>query len=573
MLRRHVVAKRRRKDGLVRFARNVTSQSGEDGILAAIFDCLDGPAVRRDRWLVDVGAWDGVHWSNSHALLVAPSSADGTMKASASSSEATTTTTTTTAMTTTTTAPRGRSPPGEAPEPEATTTTTSTTTTTQEQRPSPTPTISSSTPTPAGEEGQSPPPTPQGGAAAPSPVPRWRGVLIEADPKRFAALRALHEPLGNVAVRATVSCAAKSPRSLVALVSKATSKPGVATLGDAANLSALDLLTIDIDGPDYWVWKSALEAGWRARVVVIEFNPTIPHDVVFVQDRDDRVRQGASLAALVELARDHGYRLAETTTYNAVFVLAPLHRVLVDRGLCFDADAAHELDALHDLTMGTALYQLYDGTLKLAGCKKLLWHRRPLDEAKIQHLAEKDRVYPLAPADDTDDVAAAATTTTFAVAGGDAAAAAAARGDDDRGTPSPKHDDNGREEHGDDAAVVREMAPLAVVASPNAAAAAEVLPNGTSDGPAGPEAGGGSPTHKKTSKQRARSRRKHKAAAQQPHHRKLPLKGSDPHATHKGRRRGEAALDALSLYVAPALGCAALVAVATLALRRGRGLA
>ena len=57
---------RRRKDGLIRFAKDNTSQGGEDGILRAIYDCLgDGP-----RTLVDVGAWDGVHLSNTHSLLV-----------------------------------------------------------------------------------------------------------------------------------------------------------------------------------------------------------------------------------------------------------------------------------------------------------------------------------------------------------------------------------------------------------------------------------------------------------------------------------------------------------------------
>ena len=46
--------------------------------------------------------------------------------------------------------------------------------------------------------------------------------------------------------------------------------------------------------------------------------------------------------------------------------------------------------------MGTALYQLYDGTLKLHGCKRLLWHRLPIDEAAIQVLDERRR-FPFAP--------------------------------------------------------------------------------------------------------------------------------------------------------------------------------
>ena len=57
-IKRAPLPSRRRKDGLIRFAKDNTSQGGEDGILQAIYDCLgDGP-----RTLVDVGAWDGVKW-------------------------------------------------------------------------------------------------------------------------------------------------------------------------------------------------------------------------------------------------------------------------------------------------------------------------------------------------------------------------------------------------------------------------------------------------------------------------------------------------------------------------------
>ena len=52
---------------------------------------------------------------------------------------------------------------------------------------------------------------------------------------------------------------------------------------------------------------------------------------------------------------------------------------------------------LHETTMGTQLYQLYDGTLKVHGTKKLLWHRRPIDERKIQVLGEAERLFPFAP--------------------------------------------------------------------------------------------------------------------------------------------------------------------------------
>ena len=42
----------RRRDGLIQYARDNTSQNGEDGIIAKIFDTL--PPTQQ-RWCVDVG--------------------------------------------------------------------------------------------------------------------------------------------------------------------------------------------------------------------------------------------------------------------------------------------------------------------------------------------------------------------------------------------------------------------------------------------------------------------------------------------------------------------------------------
>ena len=41
-------------------------------------------------------------------------------------------------------------------------------------------------------------------------------------------------------------------------------------------------------------------------------------------------------------------------------------------------------------SQNSALYQLYDGALKLHGCKKFLWHRRPIDEARLQQIEGRD---------------------------------------------------------------------------------------------------------------------------------------------------------------------------------------
>ncbi len=91
-----------------------------------------------------------------------------------------------------------------------------------------------------------------------------------------------------------------------------------------------DLLSIDIDGNDYWVWK-ALQR-FRPRAVVIEYNIhfqhheawTVPYDPERHWDKSGY--HGASLAALQKLGKQKGYSLIYTDSWvpNAFFVLSEL---------------------------------------------------------------------------------------------------------------------------------------------------------------------------------------------------------------------------------------------------------
>jgi hypothetical protein len=92
-----------------------------------------------------------------------------------------------------------------------------------------------------------------------------------------------------------------------------------------------DLLSIDIDGNDYWVWRR-LSGAYRPRVVMVEYNAsvgpherrTIAYDPAFVWSGTDYF--GASLAALEQLGASKGYRLlgCESTGVNAFFVRSDL---------------------------------------------------------------------------------------------------------------------------------------------------------------------------------------------------------------------------------------------------------
>jgi len=200
----------------------------------------------------------------------------------------------------------------------------------------------------------------------------WSGVLIEADKTQFEKLQReyAHFPHAHC-INAYVSF--EGSQSLDSIFAT-TQLP-----------KTFDFFSLDIDGNDYHLWESLIE--YRPRVMVVEFNPSIPNDVAFVQPRDMRVFQGASLRSLVELAKKKGYELVAANEVNAFFVLRELFPAfgIID----------NSIDALHtDTQFQTRLYQLYDGTLCVDGNQRLIWHNSPIDIEKLQVLPRRHRRYP-----------------------------------------------------------------------------------------------------------------------------------------------------------------------------------
>jgi hypothetical protein len=99
-----------------------------------------------------------------------------------------------------------------------------------------------------------------------------------------------------------------------------------------------------------------------------------------------RVNQGSSAAAIVELGRQKGYELVVCTDCNVI---------LVDRKYFPRFGIAdNSLDALYKLTCyQTWLFQGFDGTLHIAGQKKLIWSNIEIEEARIQMLPQEMRSF------------------------------------------------------------------------------------------------------------------------------------------------------------------------------------
>jgi hypothetical protein len=174
------------------FAANVTSQSGEDGMIAKIFDTIGA----LNRWCVEFGAWDGKYLSNTWNL---------------------------------------RQNKG------------------------------------------------------------WHSILIEGDPVRATALAAENQQSAATVYQAHVGWAGENALDAILVGSELPTN--------------FDLLSIDIDGNDWHVWRALTH--YRPRLVVVEFNPSASNDFYFVQDADPAINQGSSLLAFCDLAREKGYELAE----------------------------------------------------------------------------------------------------------------------------------------------------------------------------------------------------------------------------------------------------------------------
>jgi len=151
----------------------------------------------------------------------------------------------------------------------------------------------------------------EGNCVALADVAGWRGVFLEANPDCYHHLHHKY----RWADRVTTMHAAVTPENVQDLFAQA----GVP--------QRPDVLSIDIDGNDYWVWQ-AIEA-YTPRVVVIEYNSGLNPDERLVQPPDTPGWDGtdffgASLGALVELAGRKGYRLVhcELAGVNAFFVHA-----------------------------------------------------------------------------------------------------------------------------------------------------------------------------------------------------------------------------------------------------------
>jgi len=156
----------------------------------------------------------------------------------------------------------------------------------------------------------------------------WQGLLVEGSAYRYEKLQAHYGAAG-------VGTAGTGAAGNVQLRHKQVQPDQIDDLlADAGVPTDFDLLSIDIDGNDYWVWRGL--TAFQPRIVVIEYNPYYaPPErwvMCFNPDHawDGSTYYGASLASLHHLGKAKGYELVccDDMGNNAFFVRQDLYPLL-----------------------------------------------------------------------------------------------------------------------------------------------------------------------------------------------------------------------------------------------------
>lgn len=138
----------------------------------------------------------------------------------------------------------------------------------------------------------------------------WSGLMLEVDEWKHSELAARYRGNSGIRTQQTFVTAEN-----IASIFAGNEVP-----------SEFDLLSIDIDGNDYWVWTALRD--YRPRVVVIEYNPAFQPPRRWVMQYNPEhhwnftTYYGASLSSLAALGREMHYSLVGTESMgvNAFFV-------------------------------------------------------------------------------------------------------------------------------------------------------------------------------------------------------------------------------------------------------------
>lgn len=150
----------------------------------------------------------------------------------------------------------------------------------------------------------------------------WHGLLFDGDPRNIRMGREFFGKHSDTCLT--------PPKFVQAWIESGTID---ALIKEHGFQGQIDLLSLDLDGVDYWIWK-AIDC-IQPRVVLLEYHCiwgpdepfTVPNQRDFQCSDDKPGFAGASLAAFVKLGREKGYRLVgcNRNQLNAFFIRNDIH--------------------------------------------------------------------------------------------------------------------------------------------------------------------------------------------------------------------------------------------------------
>lgn len=130
----------------------------------------------------------------------------------------------------------------------------------------------------------------------------WTAYLIESNPDSFGRLVANVSNYPCIPIHRSVGIS--STDCLEAILNAYNVKPEI------------DILSIDIDGNDYYIFQNL--TALKPRLIICEYNPTIPAHLDIYATYNNYM--GSSVAALQRVAQSKGYSLVSITETNCFFV-------------------------------------------------------------------------------------------------------------------------------------------------------------------------------------------------------------------------------------------------------------
>jgi len=135
-----------------------------------------------------------------------------------------------------------------------------------------------------------------------------------------------------------------------------------------------DFLSIDIDGCDYWIFESLSK--FMPKIICIEFNPSIPNKVEFVQEKNMKINQGSSAKSIIDLGLKKNYFPIASTYCNLFFV----HNNFKQKITTLDK---FDIDKLLPNSNDNYIFCGYDGTIFTSKPLNLIWHGISIKKIKI----------------------------------------------------------------------------------------------------------------------------------------------------------------------------------------------